>query len=286
MDNFDVGKTVLDFYKDLPFNYYGSIEEQAKSVIQQSPIEQLYPPLKGLVTPSENLLEIGCGAGWATNSIANYYKKKILGLDYNPRGIERARSIAEKLGLQSEFLCEDLFVFSEEKRTNEDCFDLIISLGVLHHTDNCIGAIRSICNNLLREKGHFLVGLYHKYGRKPFLKYFENLKKLNLSEEELLFKYKELHSLRDESHLQSWFRDQVLHPHETLHTIEEIIQLLPELNCRLVSTSINRFKSIKDQENLIEEEKTLQKIAEKCLYEKRYFPGFFVFLLQKEEFET
>ena len=286
MDNCDVGKTVLDFYKDLPFNYYGSIEEQVKSVIQQSPIEQLYPPLKGLVTPSENLLEIGCGAGWATNSIANYYKKKILGLDYNPRAIERARSVGEKLGLPTEFLCQDLFVFSEEKRAKEDCFDLIISLGVLHHTDNCIGAIRSICNNLLREKGHFLVGLYHKYGRKPFLKYFENLKKLNLSEEELLFKYKELHSLRDESHLQSWFRDQVLHPHETLHTIEEIIQLLPELNCRLVSTSINRFKSIKDQENLIEEEKTLQKIAEKWLYEKRYFPGFFVFLLQKEEFET
>jgi SAM-dependent methyltransferase len=286
MDNCDVGKTVLDFYKDLPFNYYGSIEEQVKSVIQQSPIEQLYPPLKGLVTPSENILEIGCGAGWATNSIANYYKKKILGLDYNPRAIERARSVGGELGLPTEFLCEDLFVFSEEKRAKEDCFDLIISLGVLHHTDNCIGAIRSICNNLLREKGHFLVGLYHKYGRKPFLKYFENLKKLNLSEEELLFKYKELHSLRDESHLQSWFRDQVLHPHETLHTIEEIIQLLPELNCRLVSTSINRFKSIKDQENLIEEEKTLQKIAEKCLYEKRYFPGFFVFLLQKEEFET
>jgi len=81
MDNCDVGKTVLDFYKDLPFNYYGSIEEQVKSVIQQSPIEQLYPPLKGLVTPSENLLEIGCGAGWVTNSIANNYKKKILGMN-------------------------------------------------------------------------------------------------------------------------------------------------------------------------------------------------------------
>ena len=92
-----------------------------------------------------------------------------------------------------------------------------------------------------------------------------------------------MHSLRDETHLRSWFRDQVLHPHETLHTIEEIIQLLPELDCRLVSTSINRFKSIEDQQKLIEEEKTWHKVAEKRLYEKRYFPGFFVFLLQKEK---
>jgi SAM-dependent methyltransferase len=283
MNNSHTGETVLDFYKILPFNYYGSIEEQVKSITQQSPIEQLYPPLKGLVTPCKNILEIGVGAGWLTNSIAYHYKKKVLGLDFNPIAIERARSVAKKMELQSDFLCEDLFAFSKEKKTNEDCFDLILSLGVLHHTDNCIGAIKAICKNLLREKGYFFVGLYHKYGRIPFLKYFQDLKKLNLSEEELFKKYKELHGLRDETHVQSWFRDQVLHPHETLHTIEEIIQLLPDLDCRLVSTSINRFKSIEDQQKLIEEEKTLYKVAEKRLHEKKYFPGFFVFLLQKEK---
>ena len=116
---------------------------------------------------------------------------------------------------------------------------------------------------------------------KPFLKHFEDLKKLNLSEEELFKKFAELNDVRDETHLWSWFRDQVLHPHETLHTIEEIILLLPELGCRLVSTSINRFKNIEDQQNLIEEEKTMLRIGEKWLHEKKYFPGFFVFLLQK-----
>ena len=150
MDSRDVGQTVLDFYKILPFNYYGSIEEQVKSVTQQDPIEQQYPPLKGLVASCKNILEIGAGAGWLTNSIAYNYKKKVLGLDFNPIAIERASSVAKKMGLQSEFLCEDLFAFSEEKRTNEDCLDLIISLGVLHHTDNCIGAIRSICRTRKR----------------------------------------------------------------------------------------------------------------------------------------
>ena len=48
MENPDVAKTALDFYKTLPFNYYGSIEEQVKSVLQLRPIEELYPPLKGI----------------------------------------------------------------------------------------------------------------------------------------------------------------------------------------------------------------------------------------------
>ena len=283
MESYDIGKEVLDFYKTLPFNYYGSVEEQVKSVTQLRPIEELYPPLKGLVTPCKNILEVGCGPGWLTNSIANNYKKKVLGLDFNPHAIERARAVAKELDLKSEFLCKNLFTFSEKKRQKEECFDLIISLGVLHHTDNCIGAIKAICKNLLEGKGYFFVGLYHKYGRKPFLEYFENLKKNNLPEEELLLKYKELHGLKDEILLKSWFRDQVLHPHETLHTIEEIIYLLPDLGCRLVSTSINKFKRIEDQQELIEEEKAMHKISEQRLYEKKYFPGFFVFLLQKEE---
>ena len=161
MDNCNVGKTVLNFYKILPFNYYGSIEQQVKSVTRKGPVEGIYPPLKGLVTSFKNILEIGCGTGWATNSIANHYNKKILGLDFNPHSIEIAGSVGKKLELQSEFICEDLFAFSEEKRSNEDCFDLIISLGVLLHSDNCIGAIKAICKNLLSEKGYFFVGLYH-----------------------------------------------------------------------------------------------------------------------------
>ena len=283
MENPDVAKTVLDFYKTLPFNYYGSIEEQVKSVLQLRPIEELYPPLKGLVAPCKNLLEIGCGPGWMTNSTANNYKKRVLGVDFNPHAIERAEAVANELELKSKFRCDDLFKFSENKRAEDECFDLIISLGVLHHTNNCLGAIKAICKNLLGKDGYFFIGLYHEYGRKPFLEYFEYLKKDNLTEDELLQKYRELHDLKDETLLRSWFRDQVLHPHETLHTIEEIISLLPELGCRLVSTSINKFADIEDPLDLIKEEKTIRQVAEQRLIEKKYFPGFFVFLLQKEQ---
>ena len=277
-----IEKKVLDFYKILPFNSYGSIDEQTESVLQQPLIEEIYPPLKGLVTKSENILELGCGLGWVTNSVANNYNKIVVGLDFNPKAIEIAKAVSKSLNLKSSFLCQDLFSYCNEKDNSRNLNDLIISLGVLHHTHDCIGAIKSICNNLLKKKGFFFIGLYHRYGRTPFLKYFDYLKKLNLSEEELFVKYKELHGLKNQVHQKSWFRDQVLHPHETLHTIEEITQLLPELRCKLVSTSINKFETIESHKNLIEEEKKMTKISEQKLSDKQYFPGFFVFLLQKE----
>ena len=57
----------------------------------------------------------------------------------------------------------------------------------------------------------------------------------------------------------------MLHPHETLHTIEEIIQLLPELGCKLVSTSINKFHNIKDPKSLMDEEKNMLEVSKKRL---------------------
>jgi 2-polyprenyl-3-methyl-5-hydroxy-6-metoxy-1,4-benzoquinol methylase len=100
-----------------------------------------------------------------------------LGVDFNPHAIERARAVATELDLKSEFFCQDLFEFAEKGRPEEERFDLIVSLGVLHHTKNCIEGLRRIIENLLMEKGYFFVSLYHKYGREPFLEYFEELKK-------------------------------------------------------------------------------------------------------------
>ena len=49
---------------------------------------------------------------------------------------------------------------------------LIISLGALHHTNNCKEAIKYICK-FGETKSYLFLGLYHKYGRKPFLDHFE-----------------------------------------------------------------------------------------------------------------
>ena len=88
--------------------------------------------------------------------------------------------------------------------------------------------------------------------------------------------------IEDEEFLISWFRDQVLHPHETQHTPKEVVSWADECNLQLIETSINRFKPIKDVEELyIAEEDYEQLSRRRNFLEKKYFPGFFTCLFRK-----
>ena len=65
----------------------------------------------------------------------------------------------------------------------------------------------------------------------------------------------------DETHARSWFRDQVLHPHETQHSLAEVLPLIEECNADLISTSINRFEPITDLKRVLEQEKTYDEMS-------------------------
>ena len=152
-------------------------------------------------------------------------------------------------------------------------FDLVISMGVLHHTHDCLKALDKTCK-FANKKSHICIGLYHKYGRKPFLEFVEELK--NLDESQKFKRYKEIHQLKDQTHLKSWFRDQVLHPHETQHTFKEISDIFMSNNFEIISTSINKFEKIQNLGDLFELEKSYKEISIEKLKKKEYFPGFFV----------
>ena len=269
---------VLAFYKTLPFNYYGSTEKQAESLIKnEREVLEANACLIPVLSKAKQVLDVGCGAGFLANTIALKYSCSVLGIDFNPVALERARDVAIQLKLQSEFLTQDLFMFRPTHR-----YDLIVSLGVLHHTRDCQEAIRCLIRNCLSQEGYLYLGLYHQFGRSPFLKYFGELKKTGASEDRLYEKYTELHShLRDATHLKSWFRDQVLHPFETQHTLAEMFDLMDEMGLEIISTSINKFKPFNSRNDLFELEKKMKLIGEHALQEKRYFPGFFTFLAKK-----
>lgn len=268
---------VLEFYRTLPFNRMSSLEEEINAVRKRSP-KDLYPGLSQLLSSRVSVLEVGCGVGWLSNSISFLYNSSVLGIDFNPVAIGQAQEVGKKLGLKTQFRTEDLFLYEPEKP-----FDVVISFGVLHHTNNCEVAVRRVCENFVRKGGHVMIGLYHKYGRQPFLDHFNDMKKRGATEEEMFNRYKILHPyIKDETQILSWFRDQVLHPHETQHTLEEMIPILNELNMELVSTSINQFQPLISINDLIIKERKYTQIAMEHLKNNRYFPGFFIFLAKKQ----
>jgi hypothetical protein len=120
--------------------------------------------------------------------------------------------------------------------------------------------------------------LYHLYGRRPFLEYFAGLRAKGASETDQYEVFKALNpSIVDETHMLSWFRDQVLHPHETQHTYEELHTLLTSEGFTIEATSINNFGPLPNLDALIEMEQRLERRSYEALHKKkRYFPGFVI----------
>ena len=108
-----------------------------------------------------------------------------------------------------------------------------------------------------------------------------NSREKNESEKVQFNEYKKLHKIKDEKKLYSWFRDQVLHPHETQHTFEELIPIFKSAGYNVISTSINNFKKIEDVNEIIRNEKNLCYVAKEKLKIKEYFPGFFITIGEK-----
>lgn len=231
-------------------------------------------------------LDVGCGTGWFVNTVAFHYGRRADGIDISVAALDRATKVSEMLGLAENvtFHREDLF----EPRTS--LYSLVNSLGVLHHMYDIASALASVAARV-EPKGFLHLGLYHRYGRAPFLGVFTKyrmkhaLGQLGPDELDEAFQlYQRMQDQRlDRRFLVSWFRDQVLHPHESQHTLKEIVDHLRPLGFVMRSTSINHFAPIKRVEDLYALEKDLYELSyERNVRQHRYFAGFFTILAQKE----
>lgn len=142
-------KDVLEFYKKLPFNSTEEPETAAALIKKRNNIEYIYPHPDDFYAV-DSVLEIGCGAGWFSNSIAYYYGTDVSAIDFNPNVIEKAKKTSELLSVKVQFECADLFKYECEPK------DIVISVGVLHHTSDCLGGVRR-CIELTKNGGGYLL---------------------------------------------------------------------------------------------------------------------------------
>lgn len=267
---------VLRFYRELPFNTFGDLEEHKKNIRSGISLGN-HPSLLEILSNQVRVLEVGCGVGWLSAQISDRFHTAVTSIDFNKVAVDMAQKSANALKIAVNYQVADLFLFSPEEK-----FDICVSLGVLHHTNDCIGAVKRCVEHFTESGGYFYVGLYHLFGRRPFLSHFEKMSQNGASEEDLLIEYARLSQVKtDDKHLYSWFRDQVLHPHETQHTLKEISEVCAKSGARLVSTSINQFKKFDSESELFEREVEYEEVSKERIAEGKYFPGFFTALYQK-----
>ena len=277
---------VLHFYNSLPFN----IKSRTWLPSSKQSFDNYCPNIMQLVYEAQLILDIGCGPGHFINSLNYHYQldvyenqdKLFTGLDFNPTAINYAREVSVKNSLDTKFVIKDVFdVQSTDFQNMGESNILVISIGALHHTVDCIKAIMKILSAVSANKAKvsFLIGLYHLHGRAPFLSHFESLKKQGWPRDKLLAEFAELrgHTL-DALQDESWFEDQVLHPRESQHTLQEINPVFEQFGFYLHSTSINQFNRFKKTEDLFTSEILLKDIAEAKLSKRTYFSGFFTCL--------
>jgi SAM-dependent methyltransferase len=275
-----IAAAVRAFYAELPFNFHGSVESSVEAVLAD-PVRATYPDLHTLLATGRvrRALELGCGAGWLANTLARHHDVEVTAVDFAPRALERARAVAVQLGTEGrvQLVAADLFSFVDSRP-----YDLVLSVGVLHHTGDTEGALRHAAS-LVAPGGHLYVGLYHAPARRVFLEALQGLA-ARAGEEAAFERFRALdHAHRhDETLLRSWFRDQVLHPHETQHTLREVVPWLEAAGLSLESTSVNRFGPVDDFAALVDLEATYVERARRALeVERRYFPGFFTVLARR-----
>src|SRR5258708_179824 len=278
-----VSITVEAFYEELPFNYSSAVS--GAELIRSRDQIKAYPDVWRLLNSEQPLtvMDVGCGTGWFANTVALYHRLPVVGIDLSEPALQRARETSAILGVQA------FVTFRRRNLLDTDhfgIFNLVNCLGVLHHTYDFRKALSCVAG-LVAEEGFLHLGLYHKYGREPFLDLFKRFrahaKARSLMEEEAFTLFREMNPvISDEQLLRSWFRDQVFHPSETLHTLEEVIGLLAVHGFELRSTSINRFQEIRDLPSLFKEEKKYYEYSiEQNVVQRNYFPGFFTVLAQR-----
>src|SRR5580698_2218992 len=207
-------ETVRRFYSEAPFPSYGARDTLATLRLraERSPLARL---LDEAIADDARVLDLGCGTGQMTIFLANG-KRLVVGADLTRASLALAADAARRFGVE-----RALFVETDLRRPGlaEGRFDVVLSLGVLHHTPDPRAAFASLAR-LARPGGVIVVGLYNAFARLP-----HRLRRLLARATGMrLVPWDPVLSRRqaEPARRAAWLRDQYLHPEEHRHTLGEV----------------------------------------------------------------
>jgi 2-polyprenyl-3-methyl-5-hydroxy-6-metoxy-1,4-benzoquinol methylase len=207
-------ETVRRFYTEAPFPSYGARDTLASLRLraERSPLARL---LDQAIPQDARVLDLGCGTGQMTIFLANG-KRRVVGADLTRASLALAADAARRFGAE-----QTLFVETDLRQPAlaEGRFDVVLSLGVLHHTPDPRAAFAALAR-LARPGGVIVVGLYNAFARLP-----HRLRRLMARATGMrLVPFDPVLSQRraDPARRAAWLRDQYLHPEEHRHTLAEV----------------------------------------------------------------
>lgn len=218
-----IGDKVQEFYNDIPFPDYNLDRFNSTKDLAHN----AYPfirILNGSIPKDATILDIGTGTG-QLSAFLSLSRDCVWGIDFSDKSLNKAKQLKEKLHLNSWNLKK---VDILDKKQIEEIgiqFDYVLCLGVLHHTGDAYQAFQNIVK-LVKPGGYIAIGLYNKYGRlahKMRMLLSKTIFKGNEKKKEKYIKI-QINNTTDTDRTKGWWHDQYLHPHETCHTIDEVLK--------------------------------------------------------------
>lgn len=178
--------------------------------------------------------DLGCGTGRLSCLLA-LRGRRVVGVDYSPGSLERARALAAKLGIDTvEFRVGDI----TDLDLPDGSFDVVISHGVLQNLPDPRAGFGHVAR-VTAPGGHALVGLYNRYGRLTFqvLRAWMRLTGLATPARERACVVRAFDLAgRPESEIQAYVQDQFHEPREKTFTLGEILSWFREVGLEWVGS--------------------------------------------------
>ncbi len=277
----DITEVERAFYEETPFPNYEDFENVADLV--EKARKGLFARLLNEQIPYNiRVLEVGCGTGQLTNFLGVAHRV-VFGTDMCLNSLRLAQQFKAKNNLERVgFYQMNLFrpIFKEES------FPVVICNGVLHHTSDPFGGFQSI-SRLVKKGGYILIGLYNKYGR-----LITDLRRVifNVSNNKFGFldprlRRKDVGDVRK----LTWFMDQYKNPHESKHTINEVLGWFDKTGFEFINSvpKSSASKAFSEQEKLFKPNPRANwldrfVVQTKLVFEGSQEGGFFVMIGRKK----
>lgn len=216
------------FYEQFTFPGYDGIDDPAV-LLDKAGKSGFGKWVDQAISPFATVLEVGCGTGQMTNFLGLVPTRNVIGVDQSIASLTLGQTFKEKFDLKNvAFAQGNIF----QMPIKENSIDVLICSGVLHHTPDPRGGFEALLR-LVKPGGKILIGLYNTYARIPL-----GLRKVLFTTTGNMFRSLDFHMRRkdvDQSKKEIWFADQYKNPHESWHSVDELLRWFDENNVEYLS---------------------------------------------------
>ncbi len=155
------GSKVKSFYGQRPFPGYAE-REDAISLLDKGLANPFVRALDAIIPHNASVIDVGTGTGQIATILAlRGEKRTVVGVDLTLEQLQEAERFRKKASMQQPVLVRgDLFALPFKSAS----FDVVISRGVVHHTQDPEEAIRHIARHV-KPGGVVILGYYDGVGR-------------------------------------------------------------------------------------------------------------------------